>query len=223
MKKKLVNLCKTQYIMFDFDGTIVDSMPFLENNAVYLLTNSYGFSTEEAQKSYRETTGLPFIQQMEIIAPKKDNGKIVTEFEKMKLERIFEQQLFADSCVVLRELKRRGYKLGISSGTIESIITNYLKKHGLNMVDDILGWRPGFEKGTDHFKFVKSKYNYSSSEIIFIGDSLHDLKRAKMNDIYFIGRKGMFHKEDFEQILPEIIVISSLTEILDLFPNLDDD
>ncbi len=32
MKKKPI-----MYIMFDFDGTIVDSMDFLENNAISLL------------------------------------------------------------------------------------------------------------------------------------------------------------------------------------------
>lgn len=207
--------------MFDFDGTIVDSMPFLENNAVHLLTNYYGFSAKEAQQRYRETSGLPFIQQMEIITPEKDNSQIVDKFEKMKLERIFNQQLFADSYKVLQELKQRGYMLGISSGSIESIITKYLQKQGLDMADDVLGWRPGFEKGKDHFDFVKSKYKLSSSNIVFIGDSLNDARRAKNNNIYFIGRKGMFQKEDFQQIIPEIIVISSLTEVLNSFPNLD--
>ncbi len=207
--------------MFDFDGTIVDSMPFLENNAVHLLTNYYGFSAKEAQQRYRETSGLPFIQQIEIITPEKDNSRIVDKFEKMKLERIFDQQLFADSFKVLQELKQRGYMLGISSGSIESTITKYLQKQGLDIADDVLGWRPGFEKGKDHFDFVKSKYKLSSSNIVFIGDSLNDARRAKNNNIYFIGRKGMFQKEDFQQIIPEIIVISSLTEVLNSFPNLD--
>ncbi|MHA2247775.1 MAG: HAD family hydrolase [Candidatus Hodarchaeales archaeon] len=207
--------------MFDFDGTIVDSMPFLEKNAVYLLTNHCGFSVMEAQKRYRETTGLPFIQQMDIIAPEKDNSLIVEKFEKMKIEQIFEQQLFTDSYIVLVELKQRGYKIGISSGTIESIIIKYLQKKRLDMIDDVLGWRSGFEKGQDHFNFVKSKHEMSSSNIVFIGDSLNDASRAKMNSIYFIGREGMFQKEDFQKILPEIIVISSLTEILNLFPDLD--
>lgn len=221
MSKNSVN-----YIMFDFDGTIVDSMPFLEKNAVYLLTNHYGFSVMEAQKRYRETTGLPFIQQMDIITPEKDNSLIVDKFEKMKIELIFKQQLFTDSYKVLAELKQRGYKIGISSGTIESIIIKYLQKQRLDMVDDVLGWRPGFEKGKDHFNFVKSKHEMSSSSnIVFIGDSLNDARRAITNGIYFIGREGMFQKEDFQQILPEVKVISSLTEILFFFPplNLDSD
>lgn len=208
----------TKYILFDFDGTIVDSMPFLERNAVNLLTSKYGFTPDEAQKYYRNTTGLPFVQQMEIISPGRDNSQIVDEFERMKLERIYEQKLFDDSLNVLQELKRRGYLLGISSGTIESIITNYLQIQGLNMTNDILGWRPGFEKGEDHFNFVRSKYKLSNSNITFIGDSLNDAIRAKQNKIYFIGKIGMFQKEDFDKIVPGTLIISSLIEILTIFP-----
>ena len=209
MKKNSV-----KYILFDFDGTIVDSMPFLEKNAANLLSKYYGFSPTEAKKSYRETTGLPFVQQIEIIAPGRDNNDIVEMFEKLKLERIYEQKLFDDSYNVLRELKHRGYKLGISSGSINSIITEYLQKQRINMVDDVLGWRPGFEKGEDHFNMVKSKYNLSNSDIVFIGDSLKDAERARTNSIYFIGKIGMFRQDDFQQIIPDVPVIFSLSEIL---------
>lgn len=206
--------------MFDFDGTIVDSMPFLEKNAIALLTKYCGLSPGIARERYRETTGLPFIQQMEVIAPNEDNTQIVEKFEKMKVERIYDQRLFIDSSNVLRKLKQQGYKLGISSGTIESIIIKYLVKQGLDMTDDVLGYRPGFEKGKDHFNFVMRKYNITNSNIVFIGDSLNDAKRAKMNGIFFIGRIGMFQPEDFKQILPESGVVSILTEILPLFSNL---
>ncbi|MFX0015663.1 MAG: HAD family hydrolase [Promethearchaeota archaeon] len=209
-----------RYIMFDFDGTIVDSMPFLENNAIYLLTNHYGFSPTEARIKYRKTTGLPFVQQMEIIAPTEDNTVIVDEFEKLKLERIFEQKLFAESYKVLTELKRLGYFLGISSGTIESIIIEYLRKKGMDIVDDILGWRQGFEKGKHHFDFVKLKYNLLSSEILFVGDSLNDAIRARGNNIQFIGRVGMFKLEDFQKIIPNTLVINTLTEIIHILPTL---
>ncbi|MFW9905996.1 MAG: HAD family hydrolase [Candidatus Thorarchaeota archaeon] len=208
MRKGLI-----KYIMFDFDGTIVDSMPFLENNAIFLLTSHYRLSEKEAQKKYRDTTGLPFLQQMEIIAPEKDNTQIIDEFEKMKLERIYEQKLFPNSYKVLEELKASKYLLGISSGTIESIIVEYLHKQCLNFVDDILGWRPGFEKGKDHFDFVKAKYKLSSSNVVFIGDSLNDAKRAKSENIHFIGKKGMFHEDDFEKLIQETPVISSLLEV----------
>jgi phosphoglycolate phosphatase-like HAD superfamily hydrolase len=205
--------------MLDFDGTVIDSMPFLESNAVFLLTTLYDFSEEEAQRKYRETTGLPFIQQMEIIAPNHSNSEIVEKFESMKIEKIYNQKPFSESFNVLRELKHRGYLLGISSGTIEKIIVEYLQKIELEkLVDDILGWKPGFEKGTDHFNFIKEKYRLSNENIVFIGDSLNDCIRAIENKICFYGKLGMFHKEDFIQINHDIKVIKSLTDILRELP-----
>jgi phosphoglycolate phosphatase-like HAD superfamily hydrolase len=201
--------------MFDFDGTLIDSMPFLEKNAVTLLSKYYAFSKEEACKKYRETTGLPFVQQMEIIAPKnKINTSTVEEFERMKLDLIYEQRPFNDALDVLRTLKEQKYLLGISSGTIETIITTYLDKVNFGLVNDIMGYRPGFEKGKDHFDYILSKYSLKPEQVLFIGDSLHDAKRARNNNILFIGRKGMFQKEHFETIIPDCVVIQELSQIL---------
>ena len=97
-----------RYIMFDFDGTLIDSMPFLENNAVSLLTKYYSFSKEEARKKYRDTTGLPFVQQMELIAPSNPlNPSVVERFEEMKLDLIYEQHHFEDALTVLKTLKEK--------------------------------------------------------------------------------------------------------------------
>jgi len=203
--------------MFDFDGTLIDSMPFLEKNAVTLLRKFYSFSEEEARKKYRATTGLPFVQQMQIIAPQnKLNTSIVKEFEQMKLDLIYEQLPFNDALDVLKALKEQKYLLGISSGTIETIITTYLERVNFgHYVNDIMGFRPGFEKGKDHFNYILDKYSLQQSQVLFIGDSLMDAKRAKDNGIKFIGRKGMFQQEHFETVIPGCEVIQELSQLLD--------
>jgi phosphoglycolate phosphatase-like HAD superfamily hydrolase len=204
-----------RYIIFDFDGTLIDSMPFLENNAIKLLRKFYSFSKDEARKKYRNTTGLPFVQQMELIAPQnKLNLSVVKEFEKMKLDLIYEQRPFNDALEVLKTLKKQKYLLGISSGTIETIITNYLEKINFDLVNDIMGFRPGFEKGKDHFDHILDKYSLQQSQVLFIGDSLHDAKRARDNNIKFIGRTGMFQKEHFETVIPGCVVIHELNQLL---------
>ena len=153
---------------------------------------------------------------MEIIAPSHPhNPEVVKNFEDMKLELIYEQQPFPDALNVLNQLKDQNYLLGISSGTIESIITTYLENIEFDIVDDILGFRPGFEKGKDHFDFVLNRHKLQNSQIVFIGDSLHDAKRAKNNQISFIGRIGMFTQAKYKTIIPNCPVIHELTEILD--------
>ncbi len=204
--------------MFDFDGTLIDSMPFLEKNAITLLMKYYSFSKDEAREKYRNTTGLPFVQQMERIAPQNPlNSSVVEKFERMKLDLIYEQHPFNDALTVLKTLKQQNYLLGISSGTIESIITTYLVKKDFHLVNDILGFRPCFEKGKDHFNFIQNKYSLHQPQILFVGDSLHDAKRAKNNNIIFIGRIGMFKEKDFHSIIPNCRIIQNLSEILDLY------
>lgn len=211
---------RIRYCLFDFDGTIVDSMPFLENNAVQLLVKNYKFDENTARTKYRKTTGLPFVQQMEIISPETAelNKRIVKRFEEMKIEKIYEQKLFKESVSVLSKLKKLDYLIGISSGTIEAIIIDFLKKANLDLVDDILGWKPGFEKGKDHFQYLMNKYQLNQDQILFIGDSLNDAKRAIDFKIKFIGRIGMFKSLDFQKIASELNVISSLNEIFNYLP-----
>jgi phosphoglycolate phosphatase-like HAD superfamily hydrolase len=116
---------------------------------------------------------------------------------------------------VLKTLKKRKYLLGISSGTIETIITQYLTNLQFDLVNDILGFRYDFQKGKDHFDFVKKKHSLHSSQILFIGDSLNDAKRAKDNQIDFIARSGMFDLENFAEIIPKCRMIDELSELLD--------
>ncbi len=192
-------------------------MPFLEKNAITLLVRHFSYSEKEARSKYRETTGLPFIQQMDIISPNHpDNPEIVEEFEKMKLELIYEQQPFDDALDVLNQLKLENYLVGISSGTIESIIKTYLKNINFDIVNDILGFRPGFEKGADHFNYIMEIHNLERTQILFIGDSLHDAKRAKNNQISFIGKRGMFNQSDFNTIIPNCRIITDLKGIFEL-------
>jgi len=47
-------------IIFDFDGTVADTMPFLTETAVKLMTENYDVSGEVAEKRYLENTGMDF-------------------------------------------------------------------------------------------------------------------------------------------------------------------
>ncbi|MHA1972421.1 MAG: hypothetical protein ACTSW1_05500, partial [Candidatus Hodarchaeales archaeon] len=91
----------------------------------------------------------------------------------------------------------------------------------MTFVDDVLGYRDrNFEKGKPHFNYIINKYSLTIKNIVFIGDSLNDAKRAKDNDILFIAKKGLFTEGDFEKIIPNVKTIITLKELLPLFPPL---
>lgn len=195
----MFSLFDLKLICFDFDGTIADTMPILEKNAVSLFLKYHPpMSFHDAVTNYRKTTGLPFEQQAEIVFPNNlTNKEMIEEFENLKIETIFNQELFPETREVLSILKSKGYLTAISSSTIKEIVEKYsIQKKIRNSIDIILGYRPGFEKGKDHFDFLKKKFSITASSILYVGDSLKDMERAVISNVNFIGRISVMNRPD---------------------------
>lgn len=218
-----MSLPMIKLIALDFDGTTADTMPTLEEYAVELIVQYYALEEEEARTQYRSTTGLPFVQQIGMLFPGNDNNiTVVEQYEQKKLEGIFDLPLFKDSIETITYFRANNYKVAISSSSTQPIIEKYCLLKGLE-VDEILGYRKGFEKGKDHFDHLMKAFNLSSKEIVYIGDSLKDCERAQNNDILFIGRIGMFSQEQFDVLSKSHLYIHELAELKELIPTLNQD
>jgi phosphoglycolate phosphatase-like HAD superfamily hydrolase len=204
-------------VIFDFDGTLADSMPFLQSIGVEVMMKHFGVSKDDAIKRYVTTTGLPYEHQIELNFPSDTrNEAAVEEFEKMKIDRIFEQELSADAEVTVRELGKRGFNVFVSSSTFQPTIEEYFKRKGiLELFEAIVGYRPGFEKGADHFNYINSKYNIDFDDMLFVGDSLKDYERSK-GYCKFIALAGLFDYQDFRNAGYEGQGISRLSELLEI-------
>ncbi len=189
---------KCRAVVFDFDGTLADSMPFLEMIGVQVMMKYYGVEKEDATQRYRSTTGLPYEHQIETNFPGDTrNPQAVKEFENLKIDRIFEQELFPETNQVLQQLKALGIDIFVSSSTFQPTIIKYFEQRGLEgFFKEILGYRPGFEKGIHHFNHIHEHHNLKLSEVVFVGDSLKDFERSK-GICQFIGILGLFKEDDF--------------------------
>ncbi|MHA2027411.1 MAG: HAD family hydrolase [Candidatus Thorarchaeota archaeon] len=201
-------------VIFDFDGTLADSMPFLEQIGVQIMMKYYNVSNDGASERYRSTTGLPFEHQIKMNFPDNPlNEDAIEEFEKLKIDRIFEQELFPNTEWVVRELDKRGFDVFVSSSTFQPTIEEYFRRLDiLDMFKEIVGYRPGFEKGADHFHHISSTYNIHFDNMVFVGDSLKDYERSQ-GFCTFIGVLGMFTSDDFVSKGHAGIVIQNLSEI----------
>jgi len=208
------NKMRCKAVIFDFDGTLADSMPFLEKIGVKVMQEYYDVSEAEATKRYRSTTGLPYEQQIEMNFPDApQNAKALEDFETQKIERIFGQDLFEDAPATIENLYERDFALFVSSSTFESTITKYFeRKSMLHYFVDIMGYRQGFEKGADHFMHVQSEYAIPLYQVVFIGDSLKDYERAD-GLVKFIAKEGMFTAADFLEVGHNGHVVERLDQI----------
>jgi phosphoglycolate phosphatase-like HAD superfamily hydrolase len=205
--------CKA--IVFDFDGTLADSMPFLESIGVEIMMKYFDVSQEEATIKYRLTTGLPYEQQIEINFPSNPvNEKAIEEFEHMKIERIFEQELFSDAEETVRQLLKMKISVFVSSSTFQSTIEEYFRRLGiLDLFGAVLGYRTNFEKGADHFNFIHENFRIPFDKMLFVGDSLKDYERSK-GFCKFMAVSRMFSPKDFSNLGFNGPIIFELTEVV---------
>jgi phosphoglycolate phosphatase-like HAD superfamily hydrolase len=201
-------------VIFDFDGTIADSMPFLQRIGVEIIMKHFGVSKEDATKRYVSTTGLPYEHQIKMNFPDDSrNEAAIEEFEKLKIDRIYEQELFPDAESTVRKLLEMGFNVFVSSSTFQPTVEEYFRrKQILDLFRAIVGYRPGFEKGAQHFKYISSTFNIKFSDMVFIGDSLKDFERSK-GYCDFIAVLRMFDRENFKEAGHNELMVSHLSEI----------
>lgn len=203
-------------VIFDFDGTIADTMPFLTDLAIELIGKNYHIPEDEAKKRYLETTGIDFAGQLEIMFPgHPNNHDVAQEFESRKLENIFAHPIFPEVLPALNHLRKMHIKTFICSSTKQEIISQYSR---LNEIDDLLdglfGFQPDFRK-SNQIDFVLNQYQFDPDEVLFVGDSLRDADFATDKKIGFIGLSRIFTRSEFKK--KGATSISCLDDLTKLF------
>ena len=200
-------------VMFDFDGTIVNSMDTLADIAADAIFDNFGLSKHMARDLYLKTSGLPFCQQIELIFPgNTKNQNTVDYFETIKKENFENHMLYEDVEDILYYLKTKKTITAVSSNNFQNIIEGYLAKHNINF-DIVLGFGNGLSKGSSHIHYLMQKFSIDRKEILMVGDSLKDAELALESGIKFIGKTGINTKQDFLSIFEDIGVVEHLSDL----------
>ena len=208
---------RTKAYLFDFDGTLVDTMSGFADIAAEVINRfNPEISVKEARTRYLETSGNPFFQQLEIITPgDPKNPEKAKIFEATKIDGFFKSSFTEEVRHTINTLRADGHIAGIASNNFQELIDRFVRNEELEF-DVVLGFREGFEKGKAHFDFVREKFNLEKSDLTFVGDSLKDAEKAFNYGINFVGICGTFIRDDFLKYRNDIITIESIGELLHL-------
>lgn len=208
-------MAKTKAFLFDFDGTLVDTMSGFADIAAEVISRFHPeISYAKARRRYLETSGNPFFQQLEIIVPgDPTNTEKARIFEETKIEGFFRSRFTDDVRYTINTLREDGHIVGVASNNFQELIDRFVRDEKLEF-DIVLGFRTGFEKGKAHFDYVREKFSLEKSDITFVGDSLKDAEKAFTYGIGFVGICGTFKRDDFLRYRGDIVTIESIKELL---------
>jgi phosphoglycolate phosphatase-like HAD superfamily hydrolase len=215
--RSLPTLALPKVLLCDLDGTLIDTMPVLADLATEVMVGMYGIPKVLGRELYLATCGLPFIKQLADIFPGDARNQAASDlFEGAKPARCDSARMPADTEAALVELRRRGVRIAVSSNNGRRNVETFAA-HAAFPFDLVMGYGDGLAKGRPHIEACERTFGVDRSEMLFIGDSLHDGEIALVEGLPFVGVAGTFSKESFQLRFPSVPVVHRFAELLDLF------
>lgn len=212
-------LSQPEVIMFDLDGTLIDTMFAFADLAAEVMKRFFEDAPEQARRRYLATSGIPFRQQLEVIHPDDErNDGAANEFERRKRLICDSTPLDSTTRAALFELRRRGIKLVVSSNTAQHFVDEFVARERVPF-DLALGFDDSRDlaKGEPHVKRTTCTLGVCRDDILFVGDSLKDGELAARAGVNFVGRVGTFDADQFTARFEGVNTVSSIAELASLF------
>lgn len=179
-------------VIFDFDGVIVDSYGVCKKVTEHFLPDI-------SDEDYKELFTGNIYDQIE--KSEKHNsaaGNVNNSIYFDLYEPLILQLKPRDGFIeIIDGIFNRGIKIAFVSSSFNKPLTNFLKKYNLlKYSNDILGGDIERSKVKKFLSLLK-KYKLNTQEVLFITDTLGDLREAKKADIPSIGVTFGFHDRSF--------------------------
>jgi phosphoglycolate phosphatase-like HAD superfamily hydrolase len=111
--------------------------------------------------------------------------------------------------------------LYVSSSAETEEIRAIAQIHGLDgFFQEIMGSRPGFDKGKEHIDFVLKKQGARKNQIIYVGDEPFDITIGREAGVLTIAKVGTYSAERLSHSEPDH-VIASLSELPGILEQVD--
>ncbi|MGB9828081.1 MAG: HAD family hydrolase [Thermosphaera sp.] len=206
-------------VLFDLDGTIVDSVPLI------LKCYGEGLSRHGVKVSEHELLGLMGLPTWQVVA------EVFKTQEPMMIEKVIkdifscfskhwqrELKLYPESVQVLSELKRRGFKLAVVTSSEQEHAEIMLDYIGISKYFDIIQGRVNDlrpKPSPDMIIHVLDKLKVAKTEAFFVGDTLYDCIASVNAGVKFLLIMRPWGVSVLEKCKPWK-VLKELTNILDV-------
>lgn len=189
-------------VLFDLDGTLVNSLSDLAASTNYAL-KKMGFPTHETEK-YRYFVGDGMPKLIERVLPKDEFSKEVHK-ECLEIFMAHYREHYVDKTRVysgipelLKSLKDKGLKLAVISNKQQQMAQTVVSKlFGNGTFDVIYGKQEGYEPKPNPALTLKlmSELDVTPNECVLIGDSGMDMAAAVNSGCIGIGALWGFREE----------------------------
>ncbi len=199
-----MNLKNFELIIFDLDGTLVNSAKdiMIANNKTLVKFGYKPISFKNVKDIIGQGIRVNIIRSLKMqkikISKKKENEMYDYFFSFYKKNLFVESKVYVGLKSFLKKLDKKNYKLAVCSNKLEELTKIVLKKTKLSKYFDFVAGGDTFTHRKPHpsvLNNVVKKFKINKKKALFIGDSEHDYHSAKNSNIKFcLKTKGFTNK-----------------------------
>jgi len=175
----------TKVIIFDFDGTLADTIDILLS-ITNRLSAEFGFksATKEELAQLSNLNSWQILQYSGISIFK--FPQLIRRLKAELQSEVPHIQLFPGIKEVLLELKKRGFQLGIITSNSRENVLGALEKNGLQDTFTFIYSGSTFGKHKVINKWLRIE-NIHTEKVVYVGDEIRDIDAAKKTGIKVIA------------------------------------
>ncbi len=205
---------KPKLIIFDLDGTLLNTLEDLADSGNYILSK-YGFN-QHSLDDYRYFVGNGIYKLVERILPENKREKTFVEEVRSEFMTYYDQHK-ADKTApyqgiieLLEELQQRGIQMAIASNKAQEAMDPLVEFYFPTVTfAAVFGQRTGIptKPDPDIVFDILNKTNISKSDTLYVGDTAVDMQTAKSAGVKSVGVLWGFRpKEELVQAQAELII-----------------
>lgn len=191
-------------IIFDLDGTLLNTLEDLTDSVNYMLSQfDYPSKNIEQIKNY---VGNGVYKLIERAVPEgklnKNFDKCVEIFKNHYKENMYNKtSLYQGIEQMLKKLKQKGFIIAVASNKFDLAVKELCNKYFSNLIDCAFGEneKAGIKKkpSPDIVLNILTKYNLLPEQALYVGDSEVDIQTAKNSGIECISVCWGFKTKEF--------------------------
>ncbi len=186
-------------LIFDWDGTLFDSIPTKRSNFIKVVTDFLGLQNSESgrlalSRTFDEFSGLKRRVVLEHMCAKFEHVLSEDEYQSINSELFTSNKmtlknckLFPDALRLLQRLSNLESNVWISSSVpqteLDYFVSLYVPRHLSGVFSGALGSDDRFYKGEPHFAKIELQSKIHRGNFLFIGDDLSDIALGQLSHV----------------------------------------
>lgn len=208
-------------LIFDMDGTILDTLEDLKNATNYALSQQ-GYPVRTLAE-VRQFVGNGIRKLIERAVPEGTSAQEIENtlsvFEEYyKVHCMDETKPYAGIAELLKEARAQGYQTAVVSNKVDFAVQDLVRDFFDGLFDVAIGERKGVRKkpAPDSVNAVLGRFNLKKDEVVYIGDSDVDYATARNAEVACILVEWGFRDRAFLETLGAKVFAKTPKDILDI-------